>query len=169
MKRTILSIEDDAVFAGILAKTLEAGGFTVLKSSNGDDGLKRAKSEKPDAIVLDIGLPQKDGFELLEELKGTSETSHIPVFMLSRLSSREDIDKCFSLGCSDYLIKTQHHPEDVARRLNRHFGMEDGFARWEVLVALGVVLLAASLLWWQLGHPKVPAPAPTQGIELQSP
>jgi DNA-binding response OmpR family regulator len=166
MKRTILSIEDDVVFASILAKTLEARGFNVLKSGNGDDGLKRAKNERPDAIVLDIGLPQKDGFELLEELKGSPETSSIPVFMLSRLSSREDIDKCFSLGCSDYLIKTQHHPEDVARRLNRHFGMEDGFARWEVLVALGVVLLAASLLWWQLGHPKSPSLPPASGTPL---
>lgn len=169
MKRTILSVEDDVVFADILARTLEASGFEVLKSSNGSDGLKRAKSEQPDAIVLDIGLPQKDGFEVLEELRATPETSNIPVFMLSRLSAREDVDKCFSLGCTDYLIKTQHHPEDVARRLNRHFGMAEGFARWEVLVALGVVLIAASLLWWQLDHPKVPPSAPTQGVELQSP
>lgn len=169
MKRTVLSVEDDSVFADILAKSLESAGFSVIKSGNGEDGFKRAMSEKPDAILLDIGLPIKDGFELLEELKASPETSSIPVFMLSRLSSREDVERCFSLGCSDYLIKTQHHPEDVARRLNRHFGMEEGFARWEVLVALGVLLIAASLLWWQLGHPKAPVLAPSQGVELQSP
>ncbi|MCE9586033.1 response regulator [Candidatus Uhrbacteria bacterium] len=169
MKRTVLSIEDDAVFADIIAKSLVAGGFAVIKSSNGEDGLKKALSEKPDIILLDIGLPGKDGFELLEILKTSSETSSIPVFMLSRLSSREDVDKCFTLGCTDYLIKTQHHPDDVVRRLNRHFGFEQGFARWEVLVALGVVLIAASLLWWQISNPKAPAPVPSQGVELQTP
>jgi DNA-binding response OmpR family regulator len=169
MKRTVLSVEDDAVFADILAKNLESGGFSVIKSSNGEDGFKRAVSDKPDAILLDIGLPRKDGFELLEALKAAPETYAIPVFMLSRLSSREDVDKCFSLGCTDYMIKSQHHPEDVVRRLNRHFGLEDGFARWEVLVALGVVLLAASLLWWQLGHPKVAPEPQLPGVELHTP
>lgn len=168
MKR-VLSVEDDAVFAGILAKTLASAGFEVIRSNNGEDGFKRAVSDKPDAVVLDIGLPRKDGFELLEELKKTSETASIPVFMLSRLSSREDVDKCFSLGCTDYLIKTQHHPEDVARRINRHFGKEDGFVRWEVLVALGIILIGASVLWWQLGHPKSPVPAQTPGVELRTP
>ena len=126
MKHTVLSVEDDLVFADILAKTLERAGFSVIKSANGEDGLKRAKSDKPDAILSDIGLPHKDGFELLEELKASPETSSIPVFMLSRLSSREDVDRCFSLGCADYLIKTQHHPEDVARRLHRHFETKRG-------------------------------------------
>lgn len=169
MKKTVLSVEDDAVFADILAKSLESGGFNVIKSSNGEDGLKRAKNETPDAILLDIGLPNKDGFEVLETLKTTPETSSIPVLMLSRLSSREDVDKCFSLGCTDYLIKTQHHPEDVVRRLNKHFGLAEGFARWEVLVALGVVFVAASLLWFQLAYPKPPASAPSTGVELQTP
>lgn len=121
MKRTVLSIEDDIVFADILAKTFESAGFIVIKSGNGEDGLKRAKNDQPDAILCDIGLPRKDGFELLEELKSLAETSLIPVFMLSRLSSREDVERCFALGCADYLIKTQHHPEDVVRRLNRYF------------------------------------------------
>lgn len=167
MKR-VLSIEDDAVFAGILAKTLESAGFEVIRSNNGEEGLKRAVYDKPDAILLDIGLPRKDGFELLEELKGTTETAAIPVFMLSRLSSREDVDRCFSLGCTDYLIKTQHHPEDVARRIHRYFGKQDGFARWEVLVALGIVLIGASVLWWQVAYPKTPAPVPMPGVELHA-
>ncbi len=125
MKRTVLSIEDDLVFADILGKTLESAGFAVIKVGNGDDGLKRAKSDHPDAILSDIGLPRKDGFELLEELKALPETSSIPVFMLSRLSSREDVQRCFALGCTDYLIKTQHHPEDVVRRLVRYFDEQD--------------------------------------------
>jgi len=169
MKLTVLSIEDDSVFADILAKTLESDGFNVLKCGNGEDGLRRAMNDKPDVVLLDIGLPKKDGFEVLQELRSTSGTSSIPVFILSRLSSREDVDKCFSIGCTDYLIKTQHHPEDISRRLKRHFGVADGFARWEVLVALGIVLIAVSLLWWQVSHPKPSAPAVNEGVELQAP
>ncbi len=168
MKKTILCIEDDAIYLEILTKTLEASGFQVLKSSSGEDGLKRAQAEEPDIILLDIGLPKKDGFETLEELKANAKTSAIPVFMLSRLSTREDIDRCLSLGSEDYWIKTQHHPDDVARRLLKHFGMAEGFARWEVLVALGILLIASSVLWWQLGHPKPPVDAPVPGVELQA-
>lgn len=168
MKRTILSIEDDSMFADILLKSIDLAGYQVSRSANGEDGLKRAIQDKPDAILLDIGLPKKDGFEVLEALKADAATSAIPVFMLSRLSSREDIDRCFTLGCEDYLIKSQHHPDDIVRRLHRYFGMREGFARWEVLVALGVLLIAASLLWYQLGHPKQPQTPPAKGIELQS-
>ena len=168
MKRTILCVEDDQVFAGIVAKTLEAAGFSAVACGNGEEGLRRAKADRPDAILLDIGLPRKDGFELLEDLKKDPETWSIPVFMLSRLSSREDIDRCFTLGCEDYLIKAQQNPEDAARRLQKHFGVQSGFARWEVLVGLGILFVAASLLYWQLSHPKIPSPVPSGGVQLEA-
>ncbi len=126
MSRHILCVEDDKTFADILIRHLQQAGFEVTHAMNGEDGGKRARSEQPDAILLDIGLPQKDGFTLLEELKSDAETSKIPVFMLTRLSTREDLERCFRLGCTDYLIKTQQHPADVVRRLKKHFGLDKG-------------------------------------------
>lgn len=113
----IFWIEDDLKYGAILGRHLEAAGFEVRMANNGEDGLKRVQQETPDLILLDIGLPGKDGFEVLEALKADSATSRIPVIMLSRLSAREDVEKCLSLGCAEYLIKTQYGPEEVVRHI----------------------------------------------------
>ncbi len=159
---TILCIEDDKVFADIVCKTLTRAGFDVIHATNGEDGLRKAREEMPDAILLDIGLPRKDGFEVLESLKAADQVKDIPVVMLSRLSSKEDVDQCFALGCAEYLIKTQHSPEDVVNHLRRILNLAPGFTLAEGL-AVGLVILAmAGLLWWQWSHPK-PAPMPEPG------
>jgi DNA-binding response OmpR family regulator len=119
----IFWIEDDTAYAAILKKALQAAGHEVVHCSNGDDGLKRAGSADADLILLDIGLPSKDGFEILETLKSDSSTKQIPVVMLSRLCSREDVDRCFGLGCEEYLIKTQHGSDDIVRHINRRLGL----------------------------------------------
>lgn len=124
MTPTVLSIEDDQTYAEILQKNLERVGFHVLRSSHGEEGLKRAIQDQPDVIMLDIGLPKKDGFEVLEELKSDPKTKHIPVFMLTKLSAREDVARCFDAGCEDYFIKTQHHPEDIVRNIQQRFFKE---------------------------------------------
>jgi len=119
MTPTILSIEDDQTYAEILQKSFERVGFRVLRSSHGEEGIKRAVQDSPDVILLDIGLPKIDGFEVLDALKADDRTSGIPVFMLSKLSSREDVVRCFDLGCADYFIKTQHHPDDIVQAILR--------------------------------------------------
>ncbi|MEI7512246.1 MAG: response regulator [Candidatus Uhrbacteria bacterium] len=114
---TVLHVEDDKMYADIIRRALESQGFIVQHASSGEDGLRRAASA--DVILLDIGLPQKDGFDVLEDLKDKSDTYQIPVIMLSRLSSKEDVDQCRGLGCAEYLIKTQHSPEDIANHVRR--------------------------------------------------
>lgn len=115
--RTVLHVEDDKLFADIIRRALEAQGFVVVHAVNGEEALRRASSA--DVILLDIGLPQKDGFDVLAELKANVDTSNIPVIMLSRLSSKDDVEQCQTLGCAEYLIKTQHSPEDIANHVRR--------------------------------------------------
>ncbi|MCC7522814.1 response regulator [Candidatus Uhrbacteria bacterium] len=118
----IFWMEDDAAYAAILKKALHSAGHEVVHASNGEDGLRRVTAEGADLILLDIGLPAKDGFEVLEALKSGESTKRIPVVMLSRLCSREDLDRCFGLGCDEYLIKTQHGSDDIVRHINRRLG-----------------------------------------------
>ncbi|MEK7473822.1 MAG: response regulator [Patescibacteria group bacterium] len=159
---TILCIEDDKIFADIVCKALMRGGFEVIHTTDGEDGLRKAKEQAPDAILLDIGLPKKDGFEVLEILKASDETKSIPVVMLSRLSSREDVDQCFALGCEEYLIKTEHSPEDIVLHMRRVLKQMPGFTIPEALIVVFVILALAGLTWWQLGHPRL-APFSEQG------
>lgn len=115
----IFWIEDDTTYAAILGRRLERAGFELQTANNGEDGLKRIMADPPDLVLLDIGLPGKDGFQVLEELKADLAMSRIPVVMLSRLSSREDVERCQRSGCAEYLIKTQHDPEELVRHLKR--------------------------------------------------
>jgi len=120
-RKKVLMIEDDAFFAKILAQHLIAADFEVIHATNGEDGVQQAIDEQPDAIVLDVDLPKKDGFEALEELKAHPETRTIPVMMLTSLSAREDIARCFKHGACEYFIKAHHGPEEVVKKLQAQF------------------------------------------------
>ncbi len=165
--KTVLHAEDDKLYADIIRKALEADGFFVVTVGSGEDALTAAQAKAPDLILLDIGLPRMDGFEVLEKLKADEKTRGVPVIMLSRLSSKEDVDPCFETGCAEYMIKTQHSPEDVAHHVRRILREAAGFTLSEALIVGAVILLAAGFLFWQLSHPRIPAPAPQGNVPLE--
>ena len=109
----ILLIEPDAFFAEILNAVFRREGWLVLHAQTGEQGLRDAAAEQPDAILLAIKLAKMDGFETLEELKKDERTWSIPVIMLTDLGSKEDVDHCYGKGCDGYLIKTHHVPADI--------------------------------------------------------
>lgn len=164
----ILCVEDDKVFADILVRTFQSEGFQVTHASNGEEGLKKAADDKPDLIVLDIGLPKKNGFEVLEALKTDAALAAIPVMMLSRLATKEDVEQCFALGCAEYLIKTQHAPEDILLHAKRLLRLKPGFTLSEGLVVIGLILLALALLAWQWTHPKAPSIPEPGNVQLEN-
>lgn len=115
--KNILIIEDDEFLRGLINKKLAAEYFNMLSAIDGEEGLKRAKEEKPDLILLDLVLPKIDGFEILSKLKEDPNTSSIPVIILSNLSQKEDIDKGIKLGAADYIIKAQFTPEEIVEKV----------------------------------------------------
>lgn len=104
----IFIIEDEDALARVLREKLEKEGYEVETVDNGADAFPAAKKSKPDLIILDLILPKKDGFEVLEEFKADVELKLIPVVVLSNLGEDEHIKRAFSLGASDYFVKTQH-------------------------------------------------------------
>jgi DNA-binding response OmpR family regulator len=117
MKNYILTIEEDDFFRELVVKNLEMNGFTVVESTNGRDGVEKAKEIKPDLILLDLLLPEIDGFHVLSLLKDDAETCSIPVIVLSNLDSKEDIDKAFKLGACDFLIKSQFDSDEITKKI----------------------------------------------------
>ena len=101
--RRILLIDDEEDFCALVKQTLEMiGGYEIVIATNGKDGVKAAKSEKPDLILLDIRMPGMDGFEVLKVLKHDKQTIGIPVVMLSafydeenRLKATQGFDEAF--------------------------------------------------------------------------
>lgn len=101
----ILVIEDEPDLQQILAYNLRQQGHEVLQALNGSDGLRLARSGKPDLLLLDLMLPDLAGTEVCKTLKGDEATRHIPVLMLT--AKGEEIDRVlgFELGAEDYVVK----------------------------------------------------------------
>lgn len=116
----ILIVEDEEVLIKVLKEKLEKEKFTVELAIDGETVLPIAKKTKPNLILLDIILPNKDGLSVLEELKASPETKHIPVIMISNLGEDENIKKALELGAVDYLVKTQHPINEVIEKVKNH-------------------------------------------------
>ena len=101
-KKTILAVDDDPSVIYVLKKYLEGEGYQVVPAHNGAEAIRLAKEVKPFAITLDIMIPGKDGWEVINELKGDPATEHIPIVVISILDNKS---LGFSLGVTEYLTK----------------------------------------------------------------
>jgi DNA-binding response OmpR family regulator len=115
--KTILVVEDDPVL-GVMYKTkLESEGYKIILATNGAEGLDMIKESHPDLVLLDIILPQLDGFSVLEEIAGDSKLKNIPVILLTNLGTEEDKTKGLELGAKDYLVKADYTPEQINEKI----------------------------------------------------
>ena len=98
----------------------EADGFEVLTANTGSEGLELVQKEKLDLILLDIILPQLDGFSVLAEIKSDSRLKAIPVIMLTNLGTEEDKIKGEKLGAVDYLVKASLTPAQISKKIKEY-------------------------------------------------
>jgi DNA-binding response OmpR family regulator len=103
--KKILIIDDEPAIHRLLKVILEVEGFQIVGPEEHQKARKSIASGKPDVIILDIMMPEVDGFEILKMLKGDQETRHIPVIVLTVRSLKEDIEKAASLGADCYMTK----------------------------------------------------------------
>ena len=104
-KRTILVVEDSPVQALALQQLLEQKGLKVLRALNGRTGVAMAEQYAPDAIVLDIQMPEMDGLEACRRLQQNPQTSHIPIVMLTAHAEPEVLAQGLDLGAVDFIPK----------------------------------------------------------------
>ena len=115
--KKILFIEDEYALQRALTKVFEEEGFKVLSALNGEDGIRVAKKELPDVVILDLILPRKNGFEVLKELKSDTATGHIPVIILSNVGETAEIGKATELGANAYLVKADYLLDEVVQKV----------------------------------------------------
>jgi two-component system KDP operon response regulator KdpE len=108
----ILIIDDEIQIRRLLQLTLEPDGYNLKFATSGKDGIVMAGSERPELIILDLGLPDIDGIEVLKKIR---EWATIPVIILSVRSSEADIIACLDRGADDYLVKPFRTGELLAR------------------------------------------------------
>ncbi len=113
----ILLVEDDEMLHSMYTQKFEKEGYEVVSAFNGADGVKKAQTEKPDLILMDIIMPKMDGFVALKKVKSKAETKDIPVLMLTNLGQDEDVKKGKELGADDYFIKANHTPAEIVVKI----------------------------------------------------
>jgi len=119
---TLLAVDDNPINLKLLARLLANTKFNVLTASNGKEAIEVARKEHPDLVLLDVLMPEMDGYETCKVLKEDPQTSHVPVIFLSAKNESVDKAKGLSLGAVDYLIKP-FDPVEILARIRLHIGM----------------------------------------------
>ncbi|MCX6722105.1 MAG: response regulator [Candidatus Staskawiczbacteria bacterium] len=117
MIKKVLVVEDDYFLRDLMAKHLSKAGYKVSQAIDGSKGLEAAKEEKPDVVLLDLLLPEMDGFEVLEKIKKDPAISNAIVIILSNLNQRADMEKALRLGAADYMVKANLTPEEIVQKI----------------------------------------------------
>ena len=127
--KKILLVEDDRQMLDVIRRYLENHEFSVICSGNGAEALVMARDSRPDLVVADAGLPGLDGFTLCKSLKGSADTAHTPVIIISGARTEaDDIVEGYDKGADDYLLKPFAYPVLVAKInavLRRYRGAEE--------------------------------------------
>ena len=111
----ILLVEDNEMNRDMLSRRLKRKGYEVIMAVDGREGVEKAHDEQPQLILMDMSLPELDGWEATRQLKGMDDTRNIPVIALTAHAMAGDREKAIEAGCDDYDIK----PVDFKRLLGK--------------------------------------------------
>ena len=121
----VLIIDDDEDLVNIFSSALQKAEFETTFALMGQEGLTKAKTEKPDIILLDQVLPDMSGNDILKTLKQDEATKLIPVILLSNFSQEELVKGAIDEGAIDYLFKYQVEPRDVVNKIKTALNIVD--------------------------------------------
>ena len=116
----ILIVEDEEFLIRALKDNLEAEGWSVDTAFNGDEAMEVIRKKRPDLILLDLLMPKRDGFYVIEEVKKNPEWRLIPIVVLSNLGGDAEIKKALEMGADDYFVKSQHPIEEVIEKVKEY-------------------------------------------------
>ena len=109
----VLIIDDESGVLKMYAQYLQSDGIEVIQAQDGTAGVKMAKENKPDVILLDIIMPRYNGLDVLKDIKHDPELKSTPVFLLTNLPVESSGEKAKELGASGYLVKAEYEPKMI--------------------------------------------------------
>jgi CheY-like chemotaxis protein len=119
--KKILVVEDDITMREIVVSKLNSYGYKVVEADNGKKAVDMVTKEKPDLVLLDLMLPEMDGFAVLETLRKSSDSTvaNTKVIILSNLWSKDDIERTKKLSIEQFMVKAYHTTEDILDEVNK--------------------------------------------------
>ena len=121
----ILIADDDPIIRKFLVTLLADRGYEIHEAQDGEQAYQMAGNIKPDLLLLDLIMPYRDGFDVLSELKGKSDTSHIPVIIMSVKDREEEIVEGLNMGAEDYVVKP-FNAQELAVRVRKILERKQG-------------------------------------------
>ena len=123
MSKRILIVEDQEDNRTILRDVLSTVGYELIEALNGEDGVKLAQSERPDLILMDIQLPEMDGYEATQQIKSIAELKTIPIIAVTSYALSGDEAKARAAGCDGYIAKP-FSPRELLAKVRKYLSDE---------------------------------------------
>lgn len=123
--KVILVVDDDPALLEMYSERLKAEGAVVIEAKDGDEALQMIRENHPAIVLLDIMLPKKNGFEVLQELTQDKDATDIPVIILSALADDAKKSQGLGAGARDYLVKSEMLPVDVIEKIRKVLSSEE--------------------------------------------
>lgn len=120
MMTKVLVIEDDELLREVYSTKLAMEGFNVETAVDGEEGLNKARSIEPDVILVDMLMPKMTGLEFLQAYRPHALKRRVTTIVISNKSSPKDINQAKTMGARDYLIKSQHTPQDIVAKVRAY-------------------------------------------------
>ncbi len=119
--KTIMWVEDDNFLGSVITKKMTTEDANIVYLDTGAKALEELKELVPDLVLLDVLLPDKDGFEVLEEIRKNERLKNIPVILFSNLSQEDNINKAKELGATDFYVKSSFTPDEIIEKIKLFF------------------------------------------------
>lgn len=118
-KAKILLIEDDTTLSKMYERKFTTDGYEVVTAFDGEEGLAKTTTDKPDMVLLDIMLPKLDGLAVFKKMRSIPSTFNTPVILLTNFGQEDTVMECFKLGAVDYLMKADVTPQQVVEKVEK--------------------------------------------------
>jgi len=115
--KKILLVEDDPFLIDIYTTKLKLENFDLLIAKDGEEALEKIKNDKPILVILDIVLPNIDGWQVLKQITEIDGAEKMKILILSNLGQKEEVEKGLKMGADKYLIKSNFTPSQVVKEL----------------------------------------------------
>ena len=124
MAYRILVVDDEPTLVRLMEFILAKQGHTMLVATNGEEGLSKIRSERPDLVLLDIMMPRIDGYEVARTVRADPDLCNTPIIMLSAKAQDQDIQKGLDMGVDEYITKP-FAPEQLVHRVNDYLARRE--------------------------------------------
>jgi len=117
--KKVLIIEDDSFLLDLEASKIKKNNYDVISAQSGEDGMKKILEPEISIILLDLLLPNFDGFEILKTIRATEATKNIPVIVFSNCAEQKDVEKAMKLGANKFMVKSNFSLEELIDEIGK--------------------------------------------------